>query len=177
MNRENAVVMPPEASRDNDRLMYDCLRHAITDTQTMLRAYDTKAQVLIALLTFSVGSVGRIIEGGSIATPWLVVAMFGVILAVVLCACVLYPRIPKVDRETEEYLPSETYYLPPELLRMKLAPLMDRVRATNWLAELVYELRTLGNIRQRKAYWFKWACLATGAAVVGIYGIVFLSKV
>lgn len=176
MKREDAAVVPPEASRDHDRLMFDCLRHAIADTQAMIRAYDTKAQVLIALLTFSVGAVGRVVDEGDFKAGVLVIGITAVIVALYLCACVLYPRIPRVDRKGEEYLPSETYYLPPELLRMKLGPLIDRVRATNWLGELVYELRTLGNIRQRKAFWLKWACLATGITVAGLYGLVFLGK-
>jgi hypothetical protein len=176
MKREDAAVAPPEVNRDNDRIMYDCLRHAVADTQAMLRTYDTKAQVLIALLTFSVGAVGRMVDDGDFEPVTLVIGISAVVFALYLCACVLYPRIPKLHREDEEYLPSETYYLPPELLRMKLAPLIERVRATNWLAELVYELRTLGTIRQCKAFWLKWACLATGLTVAGMYGMVFLGK-
>jgi hypothetical protein len=177
MKREDvAVIPPPEASRDNERLMYDCLRHAIADTQAMLRAYDTKAQVLIALLTFSVGNIGRIVDDGDFGPVTLMIGIVAVIGSLFLCGSVLYPRIPILNRGTEEYLPSETYYLPPELLRMPLAPLMERVRATNWLAELVYELRTLGTIRQRKAFWFKQACLGVGVTVAGMYGMVFLGK-
>ena len=177
MKREDvAVIPPPEVSRDNERLMYDCLRHAIADTQAMLRAYDTKSQVLIALLTFSVGSVGRIVDEGDFGAVTLVVGISAVIGALFLCGSVLYPRIPLLDRGKEEYVPSETYYLPPALLQMPLAPLMERVRATNWLGELVYELRTLGTIRQRKAFWFKWACLGVGVTVAGLYAMVFLGK-
>jgi len=76
----------------------------------------------------------------------------------------------------QERHPSETYYMPPDMLRMPLDPLIDRVRGTNWLTELVYELRTLGRIRQAKAFWFKWAFLATIFTVIGLCAIVFTNK-
>jgi hypothetical protein len=179
MKREDQLPAPvpaPEASRDEQRVMFDCLRHAITDTQNMLRAYDTKAQVLIALMTFSVGSVGRIIDEGELGAQLVVFATAAVVLSVCLAALVLYPRVPHVDQKMQERHPAETYYLSSELLRMPLDPLIDRVRGTNWLAELVYELRTLGRIRQAKAFWFRWAFMATGATVVGLYAVVFLNK-
>jgi hypothetical protein len=179
MKREDQVPapsVPAEMNRDEQRVMFDCLRHAITDTQNMLRAYDMKAQVLIALMTFSVGSVGRIIDEGELEAQLVVLATAAVVLSVCLAALVLYPRVPHVDQKEGERHPAETYYLSAELLRMPLDPLIDRVRATNWQAELVYELRTLGRIRQAKAFWFRWAFMATGITVIGLYGMVFLNK-
>lgn len=177
MKREDQVApVATEMGRDEQRVMFDCLRHAITDTQNMLRAYDMKAQVLIALLTFSVGSVGRIIDEGELGAQLVVLATAAVIISVCLAALVLYPRIPHVDEKPGERHPSETYYLSPELLRMPLDPLIDRVRTTDWQAELVYELRTLGRIRHAKAFWFRWAFMATGATVIALYALVFLNK-
>ena len=174
---DQAAVAPTEAAPRDERVMFDSLRHAITDTQNMLRAYDTKAQVLVALLTFTVGSLGRIIEEGELEAQIVVLAMLAVIISVALSAMVLYPRVPKVVEEKEQdHRPKETYYLSDPLLMMSLDPLIDRVRSTNWLAELVYELRTLGRIRQRKAFWFKWAFLATAITVCGLYSLVFIEK-
>jgi hypothetical protein len=175
MKREEPPAIAPD-SRDRDRVMYDSVRHAITDTQNMLRAYDTKAQVLIALLTFSVGSLGRVMDEGEMQAAVLGIAIAAVVMAVALCACVLYPRVPMLDREAEELQPAQTYYLPPELINLKLRPLVERLRATDWLTELAYELRTLANIRQRKAFWFKWACIGTGVAIVSLYSVVFWGK-
>jgi hypothetical protein len=173
---DQAAVTTTEVPPHDDRVMFDCLRHAITDTQNMLRAYDTKAQVLVALLTFTVGSVGRIVEEGELEAQIVVLSILAVIISVALAAMVLYPRVPKMNEKSGEHRPAETYYLSEPLLRMSLDPLIERVRGTNWLAELVYELRTLGRIRSRKAFWFRWAFIATAITVCGLYSLVFVEK-
>ena len=176
MKRDDQAAVATDTPSRDERVMYDSLRHAVTDTQNMLRAYDTKAQVLVALLTFTVGSMGRIIDEGELEAQLIVLAMAAVIVSVALSALVLYPRVPKVKEGDHEKRPSETYYLSPPLLEMGLDPLVERVRGTNWLTELVYELRTLGRIRERKAFWFKWAFLATAITVCGLYSLVFVEK-
>ena len=173
---ETVVVAPdPQSQRDREKITFDSLRLAIGDTQTMIRGYDTKAQVLIAVLTFAVGSLGRAIEDEHLALWIIAIVVAAVTAAFVCCACVLYPRAPGVKARTADDLaPSNTYFLAGPMITMKLRDLVGRVRQTDWLSELVFELQKLASVRQRKAYWFKWAFISTGVAVMGLYLILLV---
>ena len=162
---------------DNERVIFDSMRHAITDAQQMIRAYDTKAQVLIAYLTFAVGTILRQIDESRVTPFVLGLGIIAIIAAFALCACVLYPRAPSSRRQPKgEFTPSNTYYLSPAMLRLPPQELVARVRATDWLAELVHELRKLAMIRQRKAFWFKWAFITSGLSVVGFYAVLLFGE-
>ena len=174
MGKDETVVVAAD-QRDRDKIMFDSLRLAIGDTQTMIRGYDTKAQVLIAVLTFAVGTLGKAVEEQHLVLPIVVLVIAAVTAAFLCCAAVLYPRAPGLKPRTGDDLkPSDTYFLPPPLVAMKLRDLVQRVRDTDWLSELVFELQKLASVRQRKAYWFRWAFISTAIAVVGPYAILLL---
>lgn len=165
------------ANPENEKVTFDAMRLAITDAQTMIRAYDTKAQVLIAYLTFAVGTILNKLDETFVADWILSIGIVGIIAAFGLCACVLYPRAPaKRLRKGETFTPANTYYLSPAMVRLSPHELIERVRATDWLAELVYELRKLATIRQRKAFWFKWAFISSGTSVVGFYALLLFGE-
>ena len=156
--------------------MFDSLRLALGDAQSAIRGYDQKAQVLVAVLTFAVGTLGRAIEEAHPASWLIAISFVAVTLAFLSCAAVLYPRAPGMkQRKAGEYAPSDTYFLPPALVKMDLRDLVARVRATDWVMELVYELQKLASVRQRKAYWFRWAFVSTGVAVLGLFGILMIA--
>lgn len=174
MGKDETVVVSAD-QRDRDKIMFDSLRLAIGDTQTMIRGYDTKAQVLIAVLTFAVGTLGKAIEDEHLALPIVIIVIAAVTIAFVCCACVVYPRAPGMKpRAADDLVTSNTYFLPPPLVDMKLRDLVARVRETDWVTELVFELQKLASVRQRKAYWFRWAFISTAIAVVGPYAILLL---
>lgn len=175
MGKDETVVIAPESQRDRDKIMFDSVRLAISDTQTMIRGYDTKAQVLVAVLTFAVGTLGKAIEEEHLATPLVVFCIAAVTVAFFCCAAVLYPRAPGLrPRTADDLKPANTYYLPPPMVALKLRDLVRQVRETDWVAELVFELQKLASVRQRKAYWFKWAFISTGATVLGLYVILLV---
>jgi len=176
MGKDETPLVTPESQRDRDKVMFDSLRLALGDTQSMIRGYDQKAQVLVAVLTFAVGTLGKAIEEEHPAA-WLVALSFIAVTAAFLsCAAVLYPRAPGMKAHKQpDFAPSDTYYLPPTLVKMELRDLVARVRATDWVTELVYELQKLATVRQRKAYWFRWAFISTGVAVLGLFGILMIA--
>lgn len=162
---------------DNERVIFDSMRHAITDAQQMIRAYDTKAQVLIAYLTFAVGTILRQLDDSVVTPVVLGLGIVAILAAFGLCACVLYPRAPSSRRlPKSDFTPANTYYLSPAMIRLSPPELVARVRATDWLAELVFELRKLAMIRQRKAFWFKWAFISSGLSVVGFYAVLLFGE-
>ena len=162
---------------DNERVIFDSMRHAITDAQQMIRAYDTKAQVLIAYLTFAVGTILTRLDESRVTPVVLGLGIVAILAAFGLCACVLYPRAPSQRRRPKgDFTPADTYYLSPAMIRLSPHELVERVRATDWLAELVYELRKLAMIRQRKAFWFKWAFVTSGLSVVGFYAVLLFGE-
>jgi hypothetical protein len=170
-------VATAERIPEQEKVTFDAMRLAIVDAQTMIRAYDTKAQVLIAYLTFAVGTILSKLDDTYVA-PWLLtIGIAGIITAFALCACVLYPRAPAKRLVPDpSFTPSNTYYLSPAMLDLPARELVERVRATDWLAELVYELRKLATIRQRKAYWFRLAFIITGISVVGLYAALLIAQ-
>ncbi len=173
---ESVVVAPdPQTQRDREKITFDSLRLAIGDTQTMIRGYDTKAQVLIAVLTFAVGTLGKAVEEEHLALWIVVIVVSAVTIAFICCACVLYPRAPGLKpRSPDDIAPANTYFLVGPMVTMKLKDLVGRVRQTDWLSELVFELQKLASVRSRKAYWFKWAFISTGVAVMGLYLILLV---
>jgi hypothetical protein len=176
MGKDETPVITVESQRDRDKVMFDSLRLALSDVQSMIRGYDQKAQVLVAVLTFAVGTIGKSIEEEHPAGWLIAVSIAAVTLAFLCCAAVLYPRAPGLKaRKSGDYSPSDTYFLPPALVRMDLRDLVARVRATDWVTELVFELQKLASVRQRKAYWFRWAFVSTGAAVLGLFAILMIA--
>ena len=176
MGKDEIPVVSGESQRDRDKVMFDSLRLAMGDTQQMIRGYDTKAQVLVAVLTFAVGTLGKAIEEEHLAAPLVALCIVAVMASCICCAAVLYPRAPGMKpRASGDVVPSNTYYLPPTLVGMDLRELVQRVRGTDWVTELVFELQKLASVRQRKAYWFKWAFISTGIAVLGLYMILMLA--
>lgn len=176
MGKDETAVMTPEAQRDRDKVMFDSLRLALSDTQSMIRGYDQKAQVLVAVLTFAVGTLGQAIEQEHPAAWLIALSVVAVTAAFLSCAAVLYPRAPGMKpRQPTDYAPADTYFLPPALVKMELRDLVARVRATDWVTELVYELQKLATVRQRKAYWFRWAFISTGVAVLGLFAILMIA--
>lgn len=176
MGKDEIPVIAPESQRDRDKTMFDALRLSLADAQSMIRGYDQKAQVLVAVLTFAVGTLGKAIEEEHPAGWLIAVCVVAVTVAFLCCAAVLYPRAPGMKpRKAGDYAPSDTYFLPPALVKMELRELVARVRATDWVSELVYELQKLASVRQRKAYWFKWAFISTGVAVLGLFAILMIA--
>ena len=176
MGKDETTIVAPESQRDRDKLMFDSLRLALSDAQSMIRGYDQKAQVLLAVLTFAVGTLGKAIEEEHAAGLLIAVCVVAVSAAFLCCAAVLYPRAPGMKpRKATDYEASDTYFLPPALVKMDLRELVARVRATDWVSELVYELQKLASVRQRKAYWFKWAFVSTGVAVLGLFVILMIA--
>ena len=176
MGKDETPVITVESQRDRDKVMFDSLRLALSDVQSMIRGYDQKAQVLVAVLTFAVGTIGKAIEEQHPAGWLIALSIVAVSAAFLCCAAVLYPRAPGLKpRKAGDSSTSDTYFLPPPLVRMDLRELVARVRATDWVTELVYELQKLASVRQRKAYWFRWAFVSTGAAVLGLFAILMIA--
>jgi len=170
------VTADPVRDRDREKIMFDSLRLAIGDTQQMIRGYDTKAQVLIAVLTFAVGTLGRAIEEEGLALPLIGFCIVAVSIAFLCCAAVVYPRAPGMKaRKAGDVATSDTYFLPPPMIRLELRELVERVRATDWVTELTFELQKLASVRQRKAYWFRWAFISTGATILGLYSVLMIA--
>ena len=176
MGKDETPLVAPESQRDREKVMFDSLRLALGDTQSVIRGYDQKAQVLVAVLTFAVGTIGKAIEEAHPAGWLIALCVVAVTVAFLCCAAVLYPRAPGMKpRKPGDYSPSDTYFLPPALVRMDLRELVARVRATDWVTELTFELQKLASVRQRKAYWFRWAFLSTGSAVLGLFAILMIA--
>ena len=173
---ESPVIVEQPSQRDRDKLMFDSLRLALTDAQSMIRGYDGKAQVLVAALTFAVGTLGKAIEAEQPSPVLVAICIIAVTVAFACCAAVLYPRAPGIKpRAATDLRTSDTYFLPPPLVALPLRDLVARARATDWLTELVFELQKLASIRQRKGYWFKWAFVSTVVAVLGLYAILLIA--
>jgi hypothetical protein len=146
------------------------LRAAIADSQQIIRAYDTKGQILAAFLAVFIGAVHLALTNHPPDSAVLCgqVATLSALVGILLIGAVLFPRSdPWANVQLKEYTPTRVFH--PATVQgpdITLPAYVAQVQATRWLWELSFEMLKLASIRARKRLLLKWALLVTALTVI-----------
>ena len=154
------------------------LRDALTEVQTSVRAYDTKAQIVGVGYVFALGVIGRTYEalpGSHIADiPAVVITWLVVILPILLFGYVLYPTRKtaakmKVAREASG--PHVLFYEPDA--NASVETIKRAAIDCDPVDEMAFELLKVSRLRELKRTRFLRALFAAGIA----FAVMFFGQI
>lgn len=150
------------ASNDQTQITLTCLQNALNETQETIRAYDTKAEILGALLTIAVGTINYSFitsNNNVLLNAVAVLTSLSGLIAIGLLGVVIFPmKNPKEGFDLTGFESKGTYYvLSNDPSCQKVSTFVERVKQTDWYTELSFELLKSAKIRDRKHKWFKRA--------------------
>ncbi len=160
--------MPPLATPE-ERIAF--LRHAITFTESNIRAFDTKSQIAMAAFVVSMNPLWSMLYSTcpGVALRPIVAVMLCAFIATILVYCfVLWPIKPIQDLLTS--IRSKGLFFVPDPATAA-STYVAKLKELSVEPELAGEVLKLSFIRARKGVRFKYALWATA----GFYGFVFIT--
>lgn len=157
----------------------DCLLNAISDTQEIIRGYDTKAEILGILIALIVGLLNFNLladyNNDAIVMALVGFATLFAIVSVFLMVAVLFPlKSPLDDIDLGDYVPKNSFHhIKPRNEKFKFKDIYSRLLETDWKSELLLELLKLSSIRERKRSWFRWSVFSAVISLVLVVGLVW----
>lgn len=140
------------------------LLNALGESQAVIRAYDTKAQALGALLALVVGLINfgfvKTSEDDLVLKTLLMVTTVAGVVPIVLTGIVLYPHgNPSKKVDPHNVATANTYFVskPSNRANYNLAAYISQLSQTDRVNELSFELLKTCVIRDRKSTFFKCA--------------------
>jgi hypothetical protein len=149
----------------------DFLRHAITFTESTIRAYDTKSQIGIAAFVVSMNPLWSILSStcSNVAHRPIVAVLLCAFIATIMVYCfVLWPIRPLQDLVKNVRTKGLFYLHDPKTVS---STYVAKLKELSVEPELTAEVLKLSFIRARKGRRLKYALWATGA----FYAFVFVT--
>ncbi|TIC82321.1 Pycsar system effector family protein [Crenobacter intestini] len=125
---------------DGRHVAIGCALHAVGDTQSTIRAIDTKAQILCGIVGVLLVKLDALPATG----PWAHGFVLLAILTIICALSVIVPRIPPPQTASRS---GQRYFVPPQANAAEWAAASSQL---DWLEELYTVLARLSVIRQRK---------------------------
>jgi hypothetical protein len=153
------------------------LRDALSEAQTTVRSYDTKAQIVGVGYIFALGIVGslgdRLPDWGKINALAVLFGWGVVIVPILLFGYVLFPTRKTASTLAEDSTDAgrleHVLYVEPER-HSGIEALKASVASCDPLTEYTFELITVSNLREIKRKRFLRALFASAVAFLSLFG-------
>lgn len=143
-----------------------CLRAAIIDEQSTIRAFDLKASFLAAFLAAVVGIAQGLKKphAPGLLLALAVIAIVTAAASIAMTGLVLIPRKKKrAEINLGGYAPQNVFHpLTTDESTVNVATFAARASRTDWVSELTFELFKIGRIRAEKEKHFRAAIVWAG---------------
>ncbi len=162
-----ADAAPPKSMDETERT---CLLATLAEAQTMIRAYDTKAQIVGVGFIFSITMIRGLIENLPVAPDYdLMYLVAGFVLLLgppVLFGSVLYPTRHNAPEVLHGLLSRGVMYMSGP--NIDVEAFLRNADAADWRREIVNEIARVSALRDMKRRRFILGLLASGFSFANI---------